>query len=1284
KGAQVWHRHPDLIWVPGELEDDVTFSTRSIRIRLEDDEVVELTMSSPNHLPFLRNPAILIGKDDLTALSYLHEPAGLFRFSAQLSLCSLLDSFFLAINPYAECPHLYGEEVIQVYNGMGKQVRELDPHIYAVAEEAYSDLVEFNKSQSIIVSGESGAGKTVSAKFVMKYFASIAGHRVGGAGVEDRVLATNPIMEAIGNAKTIKNDNSSRFGKFIQINVGDKFTISGAKMKTYLLEKSRLVFQAQRERNYHIFYQMCASREHPLLLDFSLGPSAVYWYTAQGGDYEIPGVDDSVNFLETLKAALDVLGFDQQKQRDIFRILKGILLLGNTDFKEHGNECVVSPVNATEIAQLSDDYKIDEAQLRLWLTTREIRAAGETVRMVLEPKEAVRSRDALAKLIYAQLFCWLVKRCNDALIEKETRTSRRNFIGVLDIYGFETFVVNSFEQFCINYANEKLQQQFNQHVFKLEQEEYEREELSWVRIDYYDNQLAIDLIEGRPGLIDYLNEQCKVVNGSDSGWLSQMTSCSTLKKNGQLQMPRIKSSKFIIKHFASDVAYSIEGFVEKNKDAISKQLLELVLTTRFSLLREVLGSVAIFEDTAHGRQSCKKTVAGQFRDSLCDLMKVLCSTRPHYVRCIKPNDSKEKFYFEPKRAIEQLRACGVLETVRISAAGFPTRWTYEEFARRYRVLYNENKSLWRDKPRIFAERACHKHLEEGRFALGRTKIFFRTGEVALLERVRVEILSSSAIMIQSCWRRYVARTKYLTLRRSLHTIQAATRAFIAVRRLFYLQMHRAVIVIQTCFRRFVCESQYRKLRNAAVLIQAHYRGLRVRTFVKMMRYESSAITIQKYWRGYLVRREEIRRRKRIVLVQCCVRRWLAKRRLRELKIESRSLVHLQKLNIGLENKIIDLQMKLDHETSERKRLAASEVLLEKLRTEVASLESERNEWRLTAKRAEELSLEVERLKTTCEVKEAQKSELRAKIHGLNCSLDQVKAESSLKISELTERLDISTENATKLEDDLTKTRALLASEGERRGVIEYEMGLMREQLLQNANLLASPHFSRSGSMTSNQEHQSFSLSGPEGNSVSLNTFSGDLDEIALILRQQQIIVDLRMRSDQYQRESERLRNVLEASSIVDSLEKRTSLRSFELHKLQELESAYSRMKLEVERLVEEKAVAGLENMNVKLLLDRIIEDNDRRREESAELRAMLTTRFERQSLVAGNSPRPDSGHWSAGHSDDGCSDLDEDLCLERQCRQLKALNENLNRLLVDRNQEIEKLEKRLSETTPTF
>ncbi|KAK6056117.1 hypothetical protein COOONC_06379 [Cooperia oncophora] len=663
-------------------------------------------------------------------------------------------------------------------------------------------------------------------------------------------------------------------------------------------------------------------------------------------------------------------------------------------------------------------------------------------------------------------------------------------------------------------------------------------------------------------------------------------------------------------------------------------------------------------------------------------MAVLCTTRPHYVRCIKPNDIKERFYFEPKRAIQQLRACGVLETVRISAAGFPTRWTYEEFARRYRVLYPEGKAIWRDKPRMFAEKACHKCLEEGKFALGKTKIFFRTGQVALLERIRVETLSVSATIIQSWWRRFVARRKYLVLRKSLLTIQAATRAFLAVRRLFYLQMYRAAIVIQTSYRRHVCESRYRKLRCAVVAIQSHFRASKVRAYVQKLRFESSAVIIQKYWRGYLARREGIEFRRKVVLVQCCVRRWLAKRRLRELKIESRSVVHLQKLNTGLENKIIDLQMKLALMTSERNRLASSE---ERLRSEIAALEVERSEWRLSAtQKEEELALEVERLETECDVKEAQKGELETKIHELTSRLDQNKVETALKISELMDELKTTSINATTAEDDLKKTRTALAAESERRAGMEHELSMMRDQLLQNANLLASSHLSRSGSMRSDKERQPFSLMGPDGNSVSLGGGSSDMDEIALILGQQQMINGLRMRAEQHQRENERLRNLIEASSLVDAIEKRSSLRSFESHKLQETETAYSRLKLELERLVEEKADGGLENMNVKLLLDRIMEDNDRLREESAELRAMLSTRFERQSAVAGGSPRPDSGHWSAGHSDDGSSDLDEDLCKERQCRQLKALAENLNRVVIDRNREIEKLEKRLLETTPTF
>ncbi|KJH49235.1 hypothetical protein DICVIV_04615, partial [Dictyocaulus viviparus] len=369
------------------------------------------------------------------------------------------------------------------------------------------------------------------------------------------------------------------------------------------------------------------------------------------------------------------------------------------------------------------------------------------------------------------------------------------------------------------------------------------------------------------------------------------------------------------------------------------------------------------------------------------------------------------------------------------------------------------------------------------------------------------------------------------------------------------------------------------------------------------------------------------------------------------------------------------------------------MLMGKLREEVVTLKSEREEWKISSKKNEQLALEVERLETECIMREAEKNELETKIHELTCRIDQIKTENVLKIGELTEMLNISTRDATRYQEDLNKMQAALASgtvilfliqESDRRAIAEHEMASMREQLLQNANLLASSHFSSASTMRNNQRCESLTFFGPESSASSLNTFCGDWDEIALILRQQQMISNLRMRSDHYQRENERLRSVLETSSLFESLEKGSSLRSYEAHKLQELESAYSRMKVEVERLVEEKTYAGVENMNVKLLLERIMEDNDRRREESAELRAILATRIERQLLIARTSPRPDSGHWSGGQSDDGSSDIEEDLCLERQCRQLKALSEDLNRVLIDRNREIERLEKRLSESTQTL
>ncbi|CAL2045718.1 unnamed protein product [Caenorhabditis brenneri] len=1323
KGARIWHRHPQLVWIGGVLEEDISFQTRRVRIRLEDDTTDEYDITSLEQLPFLRNPAFLVGKDDLTLLSYLHEPAVLHnlqvRFVNSNSIYTYCGIVLVAINPYADCSHIYREEIIQVYQGAGKSAREMDPHIFAVAEEAHFDMGAFGKSQSIIVSGESGAGKTVSAKFVMRYLASVAASktkREGTTTIEARVLASNPIMESIGNAKTIRNDNSSRFGKFIQINFCERGKrIVGAEMKTYLLEKSRLVFQAPGERNYHIFYQLCAARNHSVLKDLHLGPCESYSYLTQGGDSRIPGVDDKADFDELLKA-LQLLGFDEKQISDVFRLLAGLLLLGNVHFENGESSSAVSSGSDSEIARLcSEMWQISESDLRVWLTRREIRAVNEVVTKPMTKNEAVRSRDALTKMLYAHLFGWLVDKINEALNEKESNegTNRRKrpdrFIGVLDIYGFETFDINSFEQFSINYANEKLQQQFNQHVFKLEQEEYIREEIEWVRVDFHDNQPAIDLIEGPVGMINLLDEQCKRLNGSDADWLSQLRNSTELKKNPQLAFPRVRSNDFIVRHFAADVTYSTDGFVEKNRDAIGEQLLDVVVASKLQFLRTVIGPavVATPAGSTPGKRTTKRTVASQFRESLKDLMQVLCSTRPHYVRCIKPNDSKISFDFEPKRAIQQLRACGVLETVRISAAGFPSRYPYDEFARRYRVLYNKQAALWRDKPKQFAELACQQCLEEGKYAVGKTKIFLRTGQVAVLERVRLDTLAAAATIIQKTWKGFVARRKYETMRKSLLIVQASLRAFLAFRRIKYLQMHRAVITMQSAVRGFLERRKYEKIRKAVIGIQAAFKAQRVRRHVEKLRYEKSAITIQSAWRGYSVRREQIAKRKKVVMVQCAVRKWLAKRRLRELKIEARSVGHLQKLNTGLENKIIELQIRLDianaRTKEETEKLTVTNKDLEKTKAELAMMEAERLTLLEARHRVEVLQEEVERLETECDLKEAQRGGMETKVVDLQSRLDQMQSESGQKIAELTERLEKTNAAQVSWETERQKMEAELSSERAARHALDAEVTAMREQLMKNVDLFESSSFQKKPSPKKIREEESCSrttsnlsqltgsftvenLNGSPPAASSRGSPEALLDNMALTFEQLRMINDLRQRNEHCQRETERMKAILEASTLIDTLDKKTSLKAFESIRVTELEGAYNRLKNDMERVV-----SG-QNGATHSVFERIMEENERLRDEAVELRSMLSSHFERQSVAGSSgyrrSPRPDSGHCSGADSEDGSSgaDLEEDLCIERQCRHLKNLAENLTRMLTNQNLEIERLQQQLrfSESQSSF
>uniref|UniRef100_A0A671WM93 Methyl-CpG binding domain protein 3b n=1 Tax=Sparus aurata TaxID=8175 RepID=A0A671WM93_SPAAU len=924
KGASVWIPDPDAVWVSALLLQDYSPGKKHLPLQLTNGKY---PVGSPSDLPPLGNPDILEGENDLTALSFLHEPAVLHnlrvRFLDYNSIYTYCGIVLVAINPYDQLP-IYGEEVIDAYSG--QDMADMEPHIFSVAEEAYRTMTREEKNQSIIISGESGSGKTVSAKFTMRYFAVVGG-AAQQTSVEERVLASNPIMESIGNAKTTRNDNSSRFGKYIEIGFGRKGDIIGANMRTYLLEKSRVVFQASAERNYHIFYQLCASRELPEMRSFKLDAPEHFRYTNQGGDMQISGTDD-LSDLERTRNAFTVLGVQPDQQMELFRILAAVLHLGNVNIQISGRSSDKGYIDAGDrsLAIFSKLLGVDGPQMAHWLCHRRLAVGGEMLIKPMSGQQAVGARDALAKHIYGQLFTWTVQRLNSAL--RSQRGKARSFIGVLDIYGFETFDRNSFEQFCINYANEKLQQQFNRHVFHLEQEEYIREELVWSRIEFSDNQQCINLIEAQLGLFDLLDEECRMPKGSDESWVRKLYDQHlTGKPHPHFRKPRMSNSAFIVLHFADTVQYECDGFLDKNRDTVFEELINILKASQVDMLyftflkflvAELFQQQGNVSSVANGSvrsgkratREHKLTVGFQFRQSLQMLMDTLNSTTPHYVRCIKPNDLKEPFLFDPGRTVQQLRACGVLETIRISAAGFPSRWTYEEFFSRYRLLLRGPQSLDQ------AQASCRQALPElipdpDQFCFGKTKVFFRAGQVAFLERLRAEKLRVAAMIIQSRVRGWLARTRYTRICWATVTIQRYWRGALARRLALTLRYSKAALVIQKTYRMVVVRQLFLMIRQATITIQAFTRGTLERRRYRLLVAERAAVLLQARVRGWLARRAYRRVRAAVVFMQCCVRRRAARRELLKLKTEARSVEKYRELNKGMEVKLMQLQLRAD-------------------------------------------------------------------------------------------------------------------------------------------------------------------------------------------------------------------------------------------------------------------------------------------------------------------------------------------------------------------------------------
>ncbi|KAI8659300.1 hypothetical protein LRP88_05863 [Fusarium phalaenopsidis] len=955
-GTRAWQPDAAEGWVASELINKTIDGNKAkLTFQFENGETkdIEVTveaLQSGNHpsLPPLMNPTVLEASDDLTNLSHLNEPAVLQAIRLrylQKEIYTYSGIVLIATNPFARVDSLYVPGMVQVY--AGRQRATQAPHLFAIAEEAFMDMIRDKKNQTIVVSGESGAGKTVSAKYIMRYFATRESPDNPGARskrgeamseTEEQILATNPIMEAFGNAKTTRNDNSSRFGKYIEIMFDDKTNIIGAKIRTYLLERSRLVFQPLKERNYHIFYQLVAGASDKEREDLNLLPIEQFEYLNQGNCPTIDGVDDKAEF-EATKKSLSTIGVSDAQQADIFKLLAGLLHLGNVKITASRNDSVLAPTEPS-LERACDILGVKAEEFARWIVKKQLVTRGEKITSNLSQAQAIVVRDSVAKFIYSSLFDWLVEIINYSLAAEEVLNRVTSFIGVLDIYGFEHFAKNSFEQFCINYANEKLQQEFNQHVFKLEQEEYLREQIDWTFIDFSDNQPCIDLIEGRMGILSLLDEESRLPMGSDEQFVTKLHHNFSTDKHKFYKKPRFGKSAFTVCHYAIDVTYESEGFIEKNRDTVPDEHMAVLRASSNDFLKKVLEAASAVREKdvassssnavkpAGGRKigvavNRKPTLGGIFRSSLIELMGTINNTDVHYIRCIKPNEAKEAWKFEGPMVLSQLRACGVLETVRISCAGYPTRWTYEEFALRYYMLVRSDQ--WTSEIREMADAILKKALGTStskgldKYQLGLTKIFFRAGMLAFLENLRTNRLNDCAIMIQKNLRAKYYRRRYLEAREAVIRTQSAIRAWKARKQAMELRTIKAAITIQRVWRGQKQRRTFLRIRRDMVLFESAAKGYLRRKNIMETRLGNAALVIQRSWRSRRQLRSWRQYRKKVVLIQSLWRGRKARKDYKKIREEARDL---KQISYKLENKVVELTQSLGSMKEKNKSLAS--------------------------------------------------------------------------------------------------------------------------------------------------------------------------------------------------------------------------------------------------------------------------------------------------------------------------------------------------------------------------
>uniref|UniRef100_G1L4C2 Myosin heavy chain 4 n=1 Tax=Ailuropoda melanoleuca TaxID=9646 RepID=G1L4C2_AILME len=760
---------------------------------------------------FSMNPPKYDKIEDMAMMTHLHEPAVLYnlkeRYAAWM-IYTYSGLFCVTVNPYKWLP-VYNPEVVAAYRGKKRQ--EAPPHIFSISDNAYQFMLTDRENQSILITGESGAGKTVNTKRVIQYFATIAitgekkkeeptpGKMQGT--LEDQIISANPLLEAFGNAKTVRNDNSSRFGKFIRIHFGATGKLASADIETYLLEKSRVTFQLKAERSYHIFYQIMSNKK-PELIEMLLITTNPYDFAfVSQGEITVPSIDDQEELLAT-DSAVDILGFSTDEKAAIYKLTGAVMHYGNMKFKQKQREEQAEP-DGTEVADKAAYLQsLNSADLLKALCYPRVKVGNEYVTKGQTVQQVYNSVGALAKAVYEKMFLWMVTRINQQL---DTKQPRQYFIGVLDIAGFEIFDFNSLEQLCINFTNEKLQQFFNHHMFVLEQEEYKKEGIEWTFIDFgMDLAACIELIEKPMGIFSILEEECMFPKATDTSFKNKLYE-QHLGKSANFQKPKPAKGKaeahFSLIHYAGTVDYNIAGWLDKNKDPLNETVVGLYQKSGMKTLALLFaGGQSAEAESGGGKKGAKKkgssfqTVSALFRENLNKLMTNLRSTHPHFVRCIIPNETKTPGAMEHELVLHQLRCNGVLEGIRICRKGFPSRILYADFKQRYKVL---NASAIPEGQFIDSKKASEKLLgsidiDHNQYKFGHTKVFFKAGLLGTLEEMRDEKLAQLIIRTQAVCRGYLMRVEFKKMmerRESIFCIQYNVRAFMNVKHWPWMKLY---------------------------------------------------------------------------------------------------------------------------------------------------------------------------------------------------------------------------------------------------------------------------------------------------------------------------------------------------------------------------------------------------------------------------------------------------------------------------------------------------------------